>query len=66
MSLHHALPFLMGHAPKRILVVFAGVGRDMVELDCMAEGRADITGVERELDKVLRPMLADSNHEIHT
>jgi hypothetical protein len=45
-SLHHALPFLMGHAPKRILVVFAGVGRDMVELDCMAEGRADITGVE--------------------
>ena len=45
-SLHHALPFLMGHDPKRILVLFAGVGRDMVELDCMAQGRADITGVE--------------------
>jgi uncharacterized membrane protein YhaH (DUF805 family) len=45
-SLHHTLPFLMGHSPKRILVLFAGVGRDMVELDCMAEGRADITGVE--------------------
>jgi len=45
-SLHHTLPFLMGHEPKRILVLFAGVGRDMVELDCMAEGRADITGVE--------------------
>jgi uncharacterized membrane protein YhaH (DUF805 family) len=45
-SLHHTLPFLMGHTPKRILVLFAGVGRDMVELDCMAEGRADITGVE--------------------
>jgi hypothetical protein len=45
-SLHHTLPFLMGHEPKRILVLFAGVGRDMVELDCMAEGKADITGVE--------------------
>jgi hypothetical protein len=45
-SLHHTLPFLMGHPPKRILVLFAGVGRDMVELDCMAQGKADITGVE--------------------
>jgi hypothetical protein len=45
-SLHHTLPFLMGHEPKRILVLFAGVGRDMVELDCMAQGSADITGVE--------------------
>jgi hypothetical protein len=45
-SLHHTLPFLMGLTPKRILVLFAGVGRDMVELDCMAEGGADITGVE--------------------
>lgn len=45
-SLHHTLPFLMGHEPKRILVLFAGVGRDMIELDCMAQGRADITGVE--------------------
>lgn len=45
-SLHHTLPFLMGHDPKRMLVLFAGVGRDMVELDCLAQGRADITGVE--------------------
>jgi hypothetical protein len=45
-SLHHTLPFLMGHEPKRILVLFAGVGRDMVELDCLARGQADITGVE--------------------
>ena len=37
-SLHQALPFLMGHQPKRILVLFAGVGRDMVELDCLAAG----------------------------
>jgi uncharacterized membrane protein YhaH (DUF805 family) len=52
-SLHHALPFLMGHQPKRILVLFAGVGRDMVELDCLAQGQADITGVE------LNPAVAD-------
>jgi hypothetical protein len=45
-SLHHTLPFLMGHSPRRMLVLFAGLGRDMVELDCMAEGRSDITGVE--------------------
>src|SRR5207245_562580 len=45
-SLHHALPFLMGHAPAHILVLFAGVGRDMAELDGLAQGRADITGVE--------------------
>ena len=43
----------MGHQPKRILVLFAGVGRDMVELDCLAQGRADITGVE------LNPAVAD-------
>jgi hypothetical protein len=63
-SLHHTLPFLMGHAPKRMLVLFAGVGRDMVELDCMAEGRADITGVELNrdvVDLVRDPLLADTN-----
>jgi hypothetical protein len=51
-SLHHTLPFLMGQSPKRILVLFAGVGRDMVELDCMAQGKADITGVELNRDVV--------------
>jgi hypothetical protein len=63
-SLHHALPFLMGHPPKRILVLFAGVGRDMVELDCMAQGRADITGVELNravVDLYRDPLLAGMN-----
>jgi hypothetical protein len=63
-SLHHTLPFLMGHAPKRILVLFAGVGRDMVELDCMAEGQADITGVELNrdvVDLVRDPLLLGMN-----
>jgi hypothetical protein len=63
-SLHHTLPFVMGHAPKRILVLFAGVGRDMVELDGMAQGRADITGVELNrdvVDLVWDPLLADTN-----
>jgi hypothetical protein len=63
-SLHPTLPFLMGQAPKRILVLFAGVGRDMVELDGMAQGRADITGVELNrdvVDLVRDPLLADTN-----
>ncbi len=63
-SLHHTLPFLMGHEPKRILVLFAGVGRDMVELDGMAQGRADITGVELNravVDLVRDPSLAGMN-----
>jgi hypothetical protein len=63
-SLHHALPFVMGHEPKRILVLFAGVGRDMVELDGMAQGQADITGVELNpavADLWRDPLLADMN-----
>ncbi len=63
-SLHHALPFVMGHEPKRILVLFAGVGRDMVELDCLAQGKADITGVElnRDVAELYRdPLLAGMN-----
>ena len=63
-SLHHALPFLMGHEPKRILVLFAGVGRDMVELDVLAQGRADITGVELNpavVDLHRDPLLAGMN-----
>ena len=63
-SLHHALPFLMGAEPKRILVLFAGVGRDMVELDGLAQGRADITGVELNpavVDLVRDPLLAGMN-----
>ncbi len=63
-SLHHALPFLMGHEPTHMLVLFAGVGRDMVELDCLAQGRADITGVElnRAVVELYRdPLLAGMN-----
>lgn len=63
-SLHPTLPFLMGHAPKRILVLFAGVGRDMVELDVMAQGRADITGVELNrnvVELIDDPFLARTN-----
>jgi len=63
-SLHHALPFLMGHEPKRILVLFAGVGRDMIELDGLAQGRADVTGVELNgavVDLYRDPVLAGMN-----
>jgi hypothetical protein len=63
-SLHHALPFLMGHEPKRVLILFAGVGRDMVEIDGMAQGRADITGVELNpavVDLYENPLLAGMN-----
>ena len=63
-SLHHTLPFLMGHEPAHILVLFAGVGRDMIELDAMAQGRADITGVELNpavTDLVREPLLAGMN-----
>jgi hypothetical protein len=63
-SLHHALPFLMGHEPKRMLVLFAGVGRDMVELDGMAQGQADITGVELNpavVDLIRDPLLEGMN-----
>lgn len=63
-TLHAALPFLMGHSPKRMLVLFAGVGRDMVELDGFARGQADITGVELNravVDLVSDPLLAPMN-----
>jgi hypothetical protein len=63
-SLHHALPFLLGHEPAHILVLFAGVGRDMVELDGLAQGRAEITGVELNpavVDLHRDPLLAGMN-----
>jgi hypothetical protein len=43
---HHALPFLLGANPKSILVMFAGVGRDMILLDILANKKAKIIGVE--------------------
>jgi len=42
----HTYPFVMGLKPKNILVMFAGVGRDMVLLDQLCERTAKITGVE--------------------
>jgi hypothetical protein len=42
----HAMPFALGLRPQNILVVFAGVGRDMLLLDALAEHEARITGVE--------------------
>jgi hypothetical protein len=63
-SLHQALPFVLGYEPKRMLVLFAGVGRDMVELDCLAQGKADITGVELNravVDLARDPLLASMN-----
>ncbi len=43
---HHVLPFEIGMNPKKVLVVFAGIGRDMVLINGMSKGEADITGVE--------------------
>ncbi len=63
-SLHQALPFVLGYEPKRMLVLFAGVGRDLVELDCLAQGKADITGVELNravVDLARDPSLAGMN-----
>ncbi|MCA9402026.1 MAG: hypothetical protein KC713_10380, partial [Candidatus Omnitrophica bacterium] len=40
-----ALGFLMGR-PKKILILFAGAGRDMVEAHSYSQGHADITGIE--------------------
>jgi hypothetical protein len=45
-QLHYAIPQLIGKEPKDILVMFAGTGRDMVLLDAIANGQANITGVE--------------------
>lgn len=43
---HHVLPQMMGKNPKKILVMFAGSGKDMIYLDIMANQKASITGVE--------------------
>jgi spermidine synthase len=44
--LHHALPFNIGRKPKSALVVFAGSGKDMIHIDGLSDGKAQITGVE--------------------
>jgi spermidine synthase len=45
-SLAQSMPYVMGFVPKKILVVFAGVGHDMIQFDSFYRGKADITGVE--------------------
>lgn len=42
----HSMPFLLGYQPKKILVMFAGVGADMIALDALSDKKAHITGVE--------------------
>jgi hypothetical protein len=44
--LHHSLPRAIGRQPKKILVMFAGSGKDMIFLDCLSDKKAEITGVE--------------------
>jgi hypothetical protein len=52
--IHHVLPQMLGRKPKNIMVMFAGAGKDMIYLDIMAEGKAEITGVE--LNKAVKEM----------
>ncbi len=52
--IHHAFPQLLGRNPDNILVMFAGAGKDMIYLDAMSEGKANITGVE--LNDAVREM----------
>ncbi|MEZ4238616.1 MAG: hypothetical protein R3F59_21190 [Myxococcota bacterium] len=49
---HHALAWKLGRSPKSILVMFAGIGRDLMVLDTLAEGEATLTGVELNPDVV--------------
>ncbi len=44
--LHHSLPRVMGRQPENILVMFAGSGKDMIFLNSLSDGKANITGVE--------------------
>lgn len=43
---NHGLPWLLDDAPTSFLVMFAGIGRDMVVLDRLGGGQASIVGVE--------------------
>jgi len=45
-AVQQGLPFLLDEKPERALVMFAGAGQDMVQLDRYAGGTMDITGVE--------------------
>jgi len=43
---HYSLGFRVGANPKNILVMFAGMGRDMIAFNELTKGEAHITGVE--------------------
>jgi len=45
-SRQQGLPFLLDEAPRTALVMFAGAGQDMVQLDRYSGGTMEITGVE--------------------
>ena len=42
----HRLPWTMGRPVHRVLTMFAGAGRDMMNFDELSQGTADIVGVE--------------------
>ncbi len=42
----HVLPFLLDQPPRSILVMFAGLAKDMIILDGLAGSEARVTGVE--------------------
>ncbi|MEZ4319393.1 MAG: hypothetical protein R3F61_17900 [Myxococcota bacterium] len=44
--LHYSFAYKLGIDPQNILVMFAGMGRDMVHLNELSMGKAHITGVE--------------------
>jgi hypothetical protein len=46
----------LGMEPKSVLVIFAGAGRDMIAFDKLADGQADVVGVE------LNPTVVDWAH----
>jgi hypothetical protein len=55
----HVLPFLLDEAPRSILVMFAGLAKDMIVLDSLADGKARIIGVE-----LNRGVVALRNHPL--
>ena len=44
-SVHHSLPWKLGREPKSVLVMFAGLGRDLIAFNALTEGGRAV-GVE--------------------
>ncbi len=62
--LHHSLAYAMGMEPKSILVMFAGIGRDMITFNAISKEKANIVGVEINrtvVDLVHHPLLFTKN-----